>query len=42
MKTIIKYIEQIKSWSFLHPLKFIFILGFISGFIESFINSRKI
>ena len=33
METITKYIEQIKSWSFLHPLRFIFILGFISGFI---------
>lgn len=33
METITNYIEQIKNWAFLHPLRFMFTLGFISGFI---------
>jgi hypothetical protein len=33
METIKLYVELIKTWSKQHPVKFVFILGFIAGFI---------
>ena len=33
METLKKIIESIKNFSYEHPTKFIFILGFIFGFL---------